>query len=159
VGKILRLLERRGLAYDLRSSGRACGGDVFVLDSIGELRSVFPHCRLVVMGGSFSGKHGGHNVIEPALDKRCVLCGPHMENFRSVHRMFLRREAVFPTKKQTLAKDLLWLLENPEKAAKMGGRAFDLVREHRGAARRIVSAVLDTTGEKAQGVGRERIPD
>ena len=142
VGEVVRLVESRDLAWEFRTRDRACQAEVFILDTLGELKGVFPHCRLVVMGGSFSSKHGGHNAIEPALNKCCVLCGPHMENFLDVHRLFLEREAVFPTTKVTLAKDLLNLMEHPGKAREIGERAFGLVQEQRGASRRTLSAVF-----------------
>ena len=142
VGEIVRLAKNRGLAWELRTRNRACQADVFILDTLGEVKGVFAHCDLVVMGGSFSSRHGGHNAIEPALGRCCVLCGPHMENFLDVHRLFLDRKAVFATTKETLADDVRLLLEHPDKAEKIGERAFGLVREQRGACLRTLAAVF-----------------
>lgn len=70
-------LVRRSVADDSRHA------DVYLLDSIGELASVYPHARLAFVGGSLVRK-GGHNPIEAWDAGVTVLVGPHTENFREV---------------------------------------------------------------------------
>jgi 3-deoxy-D-manno-octulosonic-acid transferase len=66
---------------------RARGGESvdparpLIVDTIGELESVYALSDLVFVGGSLT-EHGGQNVLEPAALGRPVLHGPHVQNFR-----------------------------------------------------------------------------
>ena len=52
---------------------------VVLLDSIGELASLFPIADVVFMGGTLA-RRGGHNVLEPAASRKAIVTGPHLEN-------------------------------------------------------------------------------
>ena len=54
---------------------------ILLLDSVGELATVYRHADLVFVGGSLNG-WGGHNILEPVLLGKPVLVGPTMQNFR-----------------------------------------------------------------------------
>jgi 3-deoxy-D-manno-octulosonic-acid transferase len=56
------------------------GGEVFVIDSTGELRDWTAHAEVVVIGKSFFEK-GGQNPSEAILAGVPVICGPNMANF------------------------------------------------------------------------------
>ena len=51
--------------------------EVILLDSIGELRSVYPLAEIVFVGGSIA-QTGGHNIIEPATAGAAVVTGAHV---------------------------------------------------------------------------------
>jgi 3-deoxy-D-manno-octulosonic-acid transferase len=51
-----------------------------VVDTIGELETVYSLADLVFVGGSLV-PHGGQNVLEPAALGRAVIHGPHVDNF------------------------------------------------------------------------------
>lgn len=141
VGEITRILSKHGLDYTLRSNGTKCTTQVFLLDTVGELMGVFPKCHIVIMGGSFSKKIGGHNIIEPCLYKKCVLCGGHMENFRDIFYMLKTENAVVATNRENLFDDLDTLLQNRGRAELIGANAFRLIEKNRGASRRIYSEI------------------
>ncbi len=63
------------------------GGSVFLLDSIGELASLYQFADLAFVGGSLVPK-GGHNVLEAAQFGAAILVGPHTENFRDMVGIF-----------------------------------------------------------------------
>ena len=56
---------------------------ILLLDSVGELATVYRHADLVFVGGSLNG-WGGHNILEPVLLGKPVLVGPTMQNFRQI---------------------------------------------------------------------------
>src|SRR5438045_5436644 len=66
---------------------------VLLLDSIGELSSLFFLADLVFMGGTLA-RRGGHNILEPAFFARPIIIGPHMENFRAIAEEFRAADAV-----------------------------------------------------------------
>jgi 3-deoxy-D-manno-octulosonic-acid transferase len=142
VRDIIRLVRRQDLELSLRSSNRKCTAPVFVIDTMGELAGVFSRCDLVIMGGSLSRKLGGHNVIEPSLHKKCVLCGRYMRNFEDIFAMYRRENALVLTSLETLFQDLEALMEDQEKAQQVAENAFRLIQKNRGAARRIFGEVM-----------------
>ncbi|MCS7261812.1 MAG: 3-deoxy-D-manno-octulosonic acid transferase [Aquificaceae bacterium] len=59
--------------------------DVLVVDTLGELFSLYAHARVAVVGGTFVPV-GGHNLLEPAYFGKPVLYGPYthkVEDLRS----------------------------------------------------------------------------
>ena len=66
--------------------------EVILLDTLGELPVLYALADLVFVGGSLV-PWGGHNLLEPALFRKPVLFGPHMNNFREMARYFIQAEA------------------------------------------------------------------
>jgi tetraacyldisaccharide 4'-kinase len=66
---------------------------VLLLDTIGELSSLFALADVVFMGGSLAHR-GGHNILEPAFFAKPVIVGPHMENFQAIADEFRARGAM-----------------------------------------------------------------
>lgn len=66
---------------------------VLLLDSIGELASLFPLADAVFMGGTLN-QRGGHNILEPAFFGRPIVTGPHMENFAAIAQLFRQAGAI-----------------------------------------------------------------
>ena len=64
---IQKTLSDTGIRFAVRSKNQAIDKDteVYLADTLGELRALMAHAQLVVMGGSFD-QTGGHNLIEPA---------------------------------------------------------------------------------------------
>ena len=67
--------------------------EVYLLDTVGELKDYFRNARLVIMGGSFVPV-GGHNILEPASYNRAIVTGPFMENFREELALMLDKDAI-----------------------------------------------------------------
>src|SRR6185312_5819795 len=68
-------------------------GSVFLLDSMGELPSVYPLASVAFVGGSLIPA-GGHNPLEPAQFGVPIVMGPYTENFRGIVAMLLDRDAM-----------------------------------------------------------------
>ena len=117
-------------------------GTFIILDTVGELATIYGLARLVFVGGSFIPK-GGQNIIEPAFWGRPIFFGPYMDNFKEVVRIFLEKEAACQIRDgQELTRKLDFFLTNVEKAEEMGRRAQILVQAHQGAARKSAELVL-----------------
>lgn len=76
-------LEPLGLRCARRSRGDRITAetDVYIADTLGELKSLMAFAQVVVMGGSFDAT-GGHNLIEPAALGCATLTGPSDSNIR-----------------------------------------------------------------------------
>jgi len=70
-------IERLGLRFAVRSKAQPLDSDtqVYLADTLGELKSLQAFARVVVMGGSFD-KTGGHNLLEPASLGCAIITGP-----------------------------------------------------------------------------------
>ncbi len=121
--------------------GASLGGSVLLLDSIGELASVYEFADLAFIGGSLVAK-GGHNVLEPAYFGVPILVGPHTENFRDIVDIFRRADALRVVTPETLAPGMLELLVNWEERERLGRNARDVMQSQQGATRRTAEALL-----------------
>jgi 3-deoxy-D-manno-octulosonic-acid transferase len=147
---VAALLELSGLRYQRRSqwkAGRPTAGDVFLLDSIGELASLYEFAEVAFVGGSLVPR-GGHNVLEAAQFGTPILVGPYTENFRDIVDVFRDADALRVVTPQSLTATVLQLLEDPDERAALGRRAFEVLRSQRGATERTVSALLELLAEQ-----------
>ena len=67
--------------------------EVILLDSIGELHSVYSLASIVFVGGSIANT-GGHNILEPAAAGVPVIVGPYTYNFQSIVETFVEAGAI-----------------------------------------------------------------
>jgi 3-deoxy-D-manno-octulosonic-acid transferase len=136
------LARSRGLAVVRRS--RVGPGDeapVILLDTMGELASLYAVADVIFVGGSLV-PIGGHNVVEPALHAKAVVFGPHMTNFRDAAALLLRADAAVEVKDGTeLAAALERLLTDAPARQALGRAAWSAVRAHQGACVRTVAAL------------------
>jgi tetraacyldisaccharide 4'-kinase len=107
---------------------------VLVLDSMGELASLFPYAHVVFVGGSLC-RWGGHNFLEPAFSAKPILVGPHNQNFQSIFDEFAAAGAldVVPDAGH-LPDAIARRLESP---GPIGARARELAEAKRGFTRRV----------------------
>jgi len=126
-------LIRRSLSSDQLST-LSFPPDIYLLDSIGELASLYRHAFLAFLGGSLVAT-GGHNPIEAWAQGVAVIVGPHTGNFREItgsgERLgILERVADGRELRQALARCLAQVKATASRGE--GARCF--VSESRGAA-------------------------
>ena len=142
-------LSQAGVSYVIRSQSGSSNvpPGVLLLDSIGELAGLFERATVVFMGGTLP-QRGGHNILEPAYFGKPVIVGPHMENFAAIMEEFSAADAVVKIDGPgELASTVESLLENPRRAAEIGGRAQTLAIAKRGTADAIVKQILAAADE------------
>jgi 3-deoxy-D-manno-octulosonic-acid transferase len=145
---VQELVKRRGFSCIRRSQLRpspnplpAGEGFILLLDSIGELASVFQYATVVFVGGSLVPK-GGHNVLEPARHKKPIIFGPHMENFRDIARLFTEGNAAVQIRNAAeLAPALERLLTNAALASELGRNALNILEQNTGATDRVLKVL------------------
>lgn len=115
--------------------------DVLVLNTIGELGSVYGLGRVSFVGGSLVPV-GGHNLLEPASCGNVVLFGPHTRNFVSMSEALLEVGGGWRVRDgNELHEAMKALLEDAEMRTRMGGLAKAFVENNRGALKRVVDYV------------------
>jgi 3-deoxy-D-manno-octulosonic-acid transferase len=125
---------------------------VFLLDSVGELASLYALADAVFVGGSLV-PGGGHNILEPAVVGRPPVFGPSMHNFKDVAARFLESKAALQVVDSAqLAAAWTTLIGDAPRREQMGAAARDLVERYRGATEKVlmqVVALLESRGELA----------
>jgi len=136
------LARARGLSVVRRSRvNPGHGAPVVLLDTMGELASLYAIADVIFVGGSLV-PIGGHNVVEPALHAKAVVFGPHMANFRDAAALLLRADAAVQVADETaLAATLGRLLADAPARQALGRAAWNAVRAHQGACVRTVAAL------------------
>lgn len=143
VGEIEELLTRHGLRGVRRtrlSGDRAAEleAPVILLDTVGELASLYAVADVIFIGGSLVPA-GGHNMIEPASMGKPVVFGPHVENFREVAALLLEAGGAIQIRgRDELTEAVRRLLLAPEERQRRGAAAQEAVRAQQGAAARTL---------------------
>ena len=143
VPELLELIRRRGLTVTRRSElpGAAREGALIVLDTVGELASLYSLGVAAFVGGSLVAA-GGHNVLEPALRGKPVLFGPHTENFREAAALLREGGGGLLVRDEAeLAAALVRLFTDRGARASLGAAARAAAASRDGAARRTLELV------------------
>ena len=141
------------------------GGVVVLLDTVGDLASIYGIAELAFVGGSLLPK-GGHNPLEPAQFGVPIVMGPSYENFRAIVEEMREANAISilgataagPSTaaaknaaygrddklvlKNELEAELVRLLTDREAAKAMGERGRRVFEEQQGASKRAVEAIV-----------------
>jgi 3-deoxy-D-manno-octulosonic-acid transferase len=127
-------LQQSKLKFWKRSTwnGEPLFGGVLLIDSIGELASLYSLADVAFVGGSLVPR-GGHSILEPAQHGVAILVGPHTENFRDIVELFRSHAAVNIVRQSDLGQMLTDLLENEVERRALGRRAFETLQSQRGA--------------------------
>lgn len=114
---------------------------VILLDTIGELASLYRVADGAFVGGSLVPS-GGHNILEPAAFGKIPVFGPSMENFAEIAARFTAAGAAVQVESPEDA-GVAWIefMRNPERAARMGETARNLVECSRGATDRAIGEI------------------
>src|SRR5215472_12121558 len=119
---------------------------VFLLDSIGELASLYRLADGAFVGGSLVPS-GGHNILEPAAFGKVPIFGPSMENFAEIASRFVSAGAAIQVESpEDVGVAWIELFRNPQRMKEMSEKARSLVESSRGATDRAVSEVSKHLG-------------
>ena len=147
---------RQVQTYDCRAVRRSqckdgqrlelAGATVLVLDTMGELATLYSLCTVAFIGGSLV-PIGGHNVLEPAVFARPLLFGPYMHHFPELAALLQQAGGALQVHgEEELYERLLYLLTHPEAGAAMGQAAQAALAANRGALQRTTTALKTLLG-------------
>jgi 3-deoxy-D-manno-octulosonic-acid transferase len=140
--EVATLIEASGFRWSRRTAAEEPDdqqSQVILLDSIGELQSVYSLASIVFVGGSIANT-GGHNILEPAAAGACVITGAHTFNFQLIVETFVSAGAIIQLPPMSyseatveLADVISDLLSDSARRQELADRARHLVNENRGA--------------------------
>jgi 3-deoxy-D-manno-octulosonic-acid transferase len=116
---------------------------VLLLDSIGELASLYGLADGAFVGGSLVSS-GGHNILEPAAFGKIPVFGPSMENFAEIASRFVAAGAAIQVESpEDVGVAWIGLFRDPERMKKMSDIARRLVADSRGATDRALAEIVN----------------
>jgi len=117
------------------------GPRVVILDTRGELATLYRDATLVFVGGSLVNV-GGHSPLEPAAWGKAVVFGPHMDHFAEAAEQFRACGAgVMVRDAHEMTQTMTSLLLDRSRLEAMGKAAYELVLENQGALGRTVALI------------------
>jgi 3-deoxy-D-manno-octulosonic-acid transferase len=136
----VRFIRRSTLARDgEQPAGRV---DLLLLDSFGELATIYRYADAAFVGGSLVPS-GGHNPIEPAAVGAPVAFGPHMSNFREIAATFLDQGAAVEVRDVgELEQFIRRMVSDRAGRDEQSARGRETVERNRGAAERTAERIL-----------------
>jgi 3-deoxy-D-manno-octulosonic-acid transferase len=147
VEQLEAMLREQGLAVQrcsaVRKNGALRGGGprVVILDTRGELASVYREAAVAFVGGTLV-PIGGHNLLEPAVWAKPVLFGPYTDNCAEIADLLSQGGGgTRVTDSETLAQQVIRMLNNPEDSEHMGQSAQQVIRQNQGALQRTLEAI------------------
>jgi 3-deoxy-D-manno-octulosonic-acid transferase len=137
------LLNNCGIPFTRRSHPEwprnVTSGSILLLDTIGELASIYSLAHVAFVGGSLAPR-GGHNILEPAGFGLPIIVGPHTENFRDIVQKFADGGGVLVVRDQhELQSALLRLLADSLERKQLGERALEVLKANQGATERTLA--------------------
>ena len=155
--EVLQLIRRNGSPFFRCSQLTQCNepvaeGTILLLDTIGDLASVYGVATVAFVGGSLVPK-GGHNPLEPAQFGVPVVMGPSVENFREIVKTMQEAGAIRIVAADELAETLIGLLQGKDDAQALGQRARAVFEAQAGATARTAQALVSLLEERA-GIAR-----
>lgn len=153
---VAALLDRSGIPWSKRSSwppessaqATLRPGQIVLLDTIGELASVYALACVAFVGGSLVPA-GGHNPLEPAQFAVPVVMGSHYANFVAITDSLRRHDALRIVSREELAAALIELLRDRAAAQAMGARAKEVFEQQAGATDRSIASIRQLLGDDA----------
>ena len=116
-------------------------GTVIVVDTIGELSTLYSIATVVIIGGSII-PHGGQNPLEAMYYRKPLIFGKHMFNFKQITEEILESGAGLMIEDKDSLKDALQgLLNNNGKQQEMGEKGYKIIAKNRGAVERNLAII------------------
>jgi 3-deoxy-D-manno-octulosonic-acid transferase len=118
-------IERLEMNYSVRSKAEEIDQDteVYLADTLGELKSLMAYARVVVMGGSFDTT-GGHNLLEPAALGCTIITGPSDRNITEDIKMLGPNSGVLQVENMAACwQAITRLISHPQAANALGQEA------------------------------------
>ena len=139
VHAIAKLLAAEGIGFklwtDIKEYTATPEYSAIILNTVGELRHVYPSCDIAVIGGGFK-KFGGHNPIEAAVASLPIVMGVNMYNFEDTCDKLVKEGGAFQVESRPhkIAEKLDELLENEGLRKECGAKNAEAIDKLRGSA-------------------------
>ncbi len=137
---VKELFLQAGFSVAARSLADACekATDVYLVDTMGELKLFYAAADVAFVGGSLVPA-GGHNILEPAAIGTPIIIGPWMGNFKEITTGILEKKAALQCQcLEDIAGQVYGLYANTEFGRGLVANGKSFVFENQGATEKIM---------------------
>ncbi|NIQ00450.1 MAG: hypothetical protein GWM98_08450 [Nitrospinaceae bacterium] len=121
---------------------------VVVLDTLGELAKVYSIADVTFVGSSLVAPGGGHNLLEPVSQGKCVIHGPYVENVQKIASELKHAGLAFiAPDAQGIASTVMRLLGKNTDRSKFISAAGGYIQSQRGTATEIAKYIVTLTSK------------
>jgi len=131
---VASLLESHAIPYARWSKGETFqNARILLVDTMGLLRECYQISDIAFVGGSFTPKVGGHNILEPSFYGKPVLFGPHMHSQPDLTDLAISYKSGLQITPEQIVSTLQTLLTHPEQLNSLGTAGKVLTQDSKGA--------------------------
>jgi len=137
---VQQLAEQQQLKTIMRSSESVCSTetDVYIADTMGELKMLYAAADIGFIGGSMVPV-GGHNILEPLTVGLPVMFGPYMINFKEIANNVLSLQAAIQCQdSEGIIETVMRLHDDAEFRQQLIGKGAKFLSSNQGATTRII---------------------
>lgn len=141
--EVAQLLKNRQIAFTrLSEIERGSGTEkVILIDAVGILKDCYQICDIAFVGGSFSEKVGGHNILEPCSYAKPVIYGQHMHSQLDLVEFMNEFKTGIQTTPEEFPSILARLIESEEERNELGAAGLKLMNAMQGASEKTFQAL------------------
>lgn len=142
--EIVNLVKNNGFIPVLRTENKKAttSNEVFILDTIGELKNYYKMIDITVLGGTFS-RIGGHNILEPIREKSYTIIGPYDFKIQELSDLFKKNKALVQVKNpEELTAKIKEALLNEELRKNTINNGIKLIKENANVLKQTIQQVL-----------------
>ena len=141
---VCSMLEKSGAKFSrasqIQSDDQSEG--ILIIDMMGALMKVYQLGTIGIVCGSFTGKVGSHNFLEPAFYKKPFVFGPHTYSQPGFYQLCQQANAGLQCSAEELTDELRQLLRDPQKQLEIGEGGHKIIAAAKGAVHHTVEVIL-----------------
>jgi 3-deoxy-D-manno-octulosonic-acid transferase len=149
------LLEKQGISVCLKTesdSNALPKSDVMLLDTMGELASVYSIADVAMIGGTIDETTGGHNPLEIICHSVPLVSGKNFRNFADIFEQLLCSNGALVCKTtDEFIDSFTKILDDSDYAQNMALQAFRVLESNRGALKATIKSVTEELRISVQG--------
>jgi 3-deoxy-D-manno-octulosonic-acid transferase len=145
--EVKQLVEKMSLKVCMRSTSQQCTSevDVYIADTMGELKLLYGVADVCFVGGSMVPV-GGHNILEAAIMEVPILFGPYMVNFKEIAKNVINIEGAIQCETPTqILDEMRCLYRAPARSQEMVAAASLFISKNKGATEKTLDIIVETT--------------
>ncbi len=138
--EVAKLLEKqRTLSICFTEINSRTGKEqITLMNAMGLLRMCYQLSDLSIVGGSYTPRIGGHNILEPCWYGKPVLFGPYMHGQVEFVNIVKQYESGLQVNIENLSSQLNQLLDDKEERMRIGQRGIQMMADLKGSTARTL---------------------
>ncbi|WP_300703162.1 glycosyltransferase N-terminal domain-containing protein [uncultured Brachyspira sp.] len=137
---IQKLANKLGYDLPLYTDYDKKSEDGIIINTIGELLNWYKLSDLVIMGGTFMGNMGGHNILEAIYFEKLVIVGKYMYNFIEIYE-YMKEAVLTCDDKKNLSDIIQKAYQDEELRNTLSKKAYNLLIQNNGASKRTIDII------------------